>query len=167
MLRSILVRALERAAFAGVLCMAMAAAAWAQDRVAVNGPWTAQCRVDRVAGKACEVQAVHDVRKPPLANYWLTYTLKDRVFAVIGAPCPAAGRVWIDRHQGAEFESCGRCACRVRAEESARLFELARTGKSIFLEIKDAKGSVFGPYETRLRDFEKSYRAAAAHAAAR
>jgi hypothetical protein len=124
--------------------------AWAQDRVAVNGPWTAQCRVDRVAGKTCEVQAVHDVRKPPLANYWLSYTLNDKVFAVVGAPCPAAGRLWIDRHPGAEVESCGRCACRMRAEDSARLFELARAGKSLFLEIKDSKGAAFGPYETRL-----------------
>ena len=158
---------LGRAGLAGLLWVAFAFNAWAQDRVAVNGPWTAQCRIDRVAGKTCEVQAVHDVRKAPLANYWLTYTLSDKVFAVAGAPCPAAGRLWIDRHPGAEFDACGRCACRMRTEDSARLIELARTGKSLFLEMKDSKGTAFGPYETRLRDFDKSYRAAAAAGAAR
>ncbi|MSP81304.1 MAG: hypothetical protein EXR02_09640 [Rhodospirillales bacterium] len=88
--------------------------------MASNGQWNAQCRTDRVNGKACEVQAIYDVRKPPLANYWLTCTLKDKVFSINGAPCPASGRVWIDRQPAAEFESCGKCACQMRTEDSAR-----------------------------------------------
>lgn len=138
--------------------------AHAQERVASNGQWNAQCRTER-AGKACEVQAIYDVRKPPLANYWLTYTLKDKVFSLNGAPCPASGRVWIDRQPAAEFEACGKCACQMRPEDSARLFDQARNGKSLFLEVKDSKGATVGPYETRLRDFDKTYRAAAASAA--
>jgi hypothetical protein len=156
-------RILGRAGLAGLLWLIVAGTAWSQqERVTVKGSWIAQCRADAAAGRSCEVQAIHDVRKPPLANYWLAYGLRERVFTVTGAPCPATARLWIDRHPAMEFESCGRCACRMRTEDSARLFEQARSGKTLFLEVKDNKGVALGPYETRLRDFEKSHRAAAA-----
>ena len=133
-----------------------------QERVASNGPWNAQCRTDRIDGKVCEVQTVYDVRKALLANYWLTYALKEKTFSINGAPCPASGRVWVDKQPAAAFESCSKCACQMKAEDSSRLFDLARTGKTLFVEIKDSKGVVAGPFETRLREFEKIYRAAAA-----
>ena len=149
------------AGFATVLSMNVSAHAQ-QERIAANGQWTAQCRSDRVSGKVCEVQTVYDVRKAPLANYWLTYALKEKTFSLNGAPCPATGRVWIDKQPAAEFEACSKCACQMKTEDSARLLDLARNGKTLFVELKDAKGGVAGPYETRLREFEKTYRAAAA-----
>jgi invasion protein IalB len=143
-------------------------AAMAQERVASNGPWTAQCRADRVNGRACEVQAVYDRRTPPLANYWLTYTLRDKLFSIVGAPCPSGGKMWIDKQSATEFGTCdARCNCQMSAADSARQFDLLRGGKSIFIEIKDPRGAVLGPFETKLRDFDKSYRAAVASATAR
>lgn len=155
----------------GLLVAGLAAAgdvAMAQERVATNGPWTAQCRIDRVTGRLCEVQAVYDQRKPPLANYWLTYTLRDRVFSIVGAPCPSGAKLWVDKLSASEFGQCdNRCRCQMSPADSARQFELARVGKSLFVEIREPRGAVIGPFETRLRDFDKSYRAAAASATAR
>ena len=94
----------------GVIAVLAAPSAEAQEKVASNGPWTAQCRSDR-NGRTCEVQAIYDVRKPPLANFWLTYLLKEKQFSVTGAPCPGGGRIRVDKQPPVEFEGCTRCTC--------------------------------------------------------
>ena len=88
--------------------------------------------------------------------------MKEKTFSLNGAPCPASARVWIDTQAAVAFESCTKCNFQMKADDSARLFELARAGKTLFVEARDSKGVATGPFETRLCEFDKTYRAAAA-----
>ena len=86
--------------------------------------------------------------------------MKEKTFSLTGAPCPATPG--IDKQAAVAFESCTKCNCQMKADDSARLFEWTRAGKTLFVETRDSKSVTRGPFETRLRKLDKTHRADAA-----